>query len=159
MHEDITESEARLALGTVAERRRQVLAQIDMPAWYWWAVGMGWIALGIATDVGPAWLALVATLVFGAVHAAVAHRVLSGRHGSSQLSVRADEVSRHVPLIVVGYLLALAAATVVLALLADADHAGHPVAAAGVVVGVAVIAGGPRLMAAVSRRAQRAVRP
>ncbi len=158
MHEEITEAEARLALSSIAERRREVLAEIDMPGWYWWGVGLGWIGLGVVTDLGPAWLALVATFLFGATHAAVAQHVLSGRHRSSQLSVRADQLSRHIPLVVIGYLLVLAAATVVLALLAQADGAGHPVTAAGVVVGIAVIAGGPRLMAAVSRRAQRAVR-
>jgi hypothetical protein len=58
--------------------------------------------LGVITDLGHPWLTLGATVVFGAVHATVAQHVLSGRHRSSQLSVRADVVSRHSPLLVIG---------------------------------------------------------
>ncbi len=49
--------------------------------------------------------------------------------------------------------------TVALAFAANADGARHPVTIASIVVGVAVICGGPGLMAAVRRRADRAGRP
>jgi hypothetical protein len=156
---EITDTEARLALGTIEHRRSQIVAEIDLPRWYWWGVGLGWIALGVITDLGHPWLTLVATFLFGAVHSAIAQRVLSGRHGSSQLSVRADVVNRRIPFIVLGFLLTMGAVTVGLALLAEADGAGHPVTIASVVVAVAVICGGPNLMAAVRRRAQRDQRP
>src|SRR5262249_56622154 len=94
-------------------------------------------------------------LVCGAVHATIAQHVLSGRHRSPQLSVRADVVSRHVPALVIGFLLVMAAATVGLALLAYADGAGHPTTIASVVVALAVGFGGPTLVAAVPRPAQR----
>lgn len=61
-----------------------------MPRWYWWGLAIGWVALGVLTDLEHPWLTAVATLVFGAVHASVAPRVLSGRHRSQQLSVRAS---------------------------------------------------------------------
>ena len=59
----------------------------------------------------------------------------------------------------IGFLLAMVVVTVGLALLADADGADHPATIASVVVAVAVICGGPNLMAAVRRRAQRDQRP
>jgi hypothetical protein len=155
MPNDITDDEARLALTSIETRRRQVIAEIDMPRWYWWGLALGWVVLGVITDSDRPWLIAVATLVFGAVHASVAHRVLSGRHRSPQLSVRADVVGHYVPAIVIGFLLGLAAVTVGLSLLAMADGAGHPVTMASVVVGVALVCGGPRLMAAVRRRAER----
>jgi hypothetical protein len=52
----------------------------------------------------------------------------------------------------------MATVTVALALLAHADGAGHPATIASVVVAVAVAFGGPSLMAAVRRRAQRGAR-
>jgi hypothetical protein len=159
MGHEISDTEARLALGTIEHRRSQVVAEIDLPRWYWWGVGSGWIVLGVITDLGHPWLTLVATFLFGAVHSAIAQRVLSGRHGSSQLSVRADVVNRRIPFIVIGFLLTMGAVTVGLALLAETDGAGHPVTIASVVVAVAVICGGPNLMAAVRRRAQRDQRP
>jgi hypothetical protein len=155
MSHQISETEARFALDSIEDRRRQIIAEIDMPHWYWWGLAVGWIALGIANDLGYPWLTLGATVVFGAVHATVAQHVLSGRHRSSQLSVRADMVSRYIPLLVIGFLLVMGAATVAVALLAYADGAGHPATIASVVVGVAVAFGGPSLMTAVRRRAQR----
>ena len=77
----------------------------------------------------------------------MASRVLSGRHGSRLLSVRADVVSRHIPALVVGFLLVMTAATVVVGFAAAADGADHPATFASVVVAVAVGAGGPTMMA------------
>ena len=108
------------------------------------------------TDFSIWWLTLAATLTFGAVHSAVAQHVLSGRHGSRQLSVRADVVDRHLPLLVFGGLIGLAAVTIVLAVLAQAAGAAHPVTIASVVVAVAVLLGGPRLVAVARRRAEQA---
>ena len=155
MANDITDAEARLALRSIEERRRQVIAEIDMPRWYWWGLALGWIGLGFVTDLGHPWVTAAATLAFGAVHSGVASHVLSGRHRSSQLSVRADVAGPSVAAVVIGFLLGLAAVTVALAVLAEADGAGHPVTAASIVVAVAVLFGGPTLMAAVRRRAER----
>jgi hypothetical protein len=157
MPHDISDADARLALSSIEHRRQQVIAEIDMPRWYWWGVALGWVALGVITDFGHPLATAAATLAFGAVHAAVSHRVLSGRHRTPSLSVRADLVSRHIPALVLGFLVALAAVTVALAVLADADGARHPVTIASVVVAVAVVCGGPNLMAAVRRRTERAV--
>jgi hypothetical protein len=155
MTNDITDAEARLALRSIEERRREVIAEIDMPRWYWWGLALGWIGLGFVTDLGHPWVTAAATLAFGAVHSGVASHVLSGRHRSSQLSVRADVAGPSVAVVVIGFLLGLAAVTVALAVLAEADGARHPVTAASIVVAVAVLFGGPTLMAAVRRRAER----
>ena len=155
MANDITDAEARLALRSIEERRREVIAEIDMPRWYWWGLALGWIGLGFVTDLGHPWVTAAATLAFGAVHSGVASHVLSGRHRSSQLSVRADVAGPSVAVVVIGFLLGLAAVTVALAVLAEADGAGHPVTAASIVVAVAVLFGGPTLMAVVRRRAER----
>jgi hypothetical protein len=151
MSDNITEAEARLALSSIETQQRQVIAQIDMPRWYWWGLALGWVTLGVITDLGRSWVTAGATLAFGAVHAAAASRVLSGRHRSPQLSVHRDLVGRHVPILVVGSLIGLTVATVILAVLADADGAGHPVTMASVVAAVVVLCGGPNLMAAVRR--------
>jgi drug/metabolite transporter (DMT)-like permease len=152
MPQDISDSEAQLALSSIEHRRRQVIAEIDMPRWYWWGLAAGWIGLGILADLDHPWLTLAVTLCFGAAHAWVASHVLSGRHRSPQLSVRADVVDPHIPALVIGFLLLMVAATVVLALVADADGARHPSIMASVVVGTVVLLCGPALMAAVRRR-------
>ncbi len=150
---EIGASEARAALADVERRRRAVAEQIGVPRWYWWSVGLGWIALGVITDLGRPWLTLAATLVFGAVHAAVAPRAIDGRRGSGNLRVRADVVGRHVAAYVIGGLILLAAVTVVLSLAFAADGARHPVTWASVVVAVVVVLGGPLALARVRRSA------
>jgi hypothetical protein len=150
-------SDARSALTTVEYSRRQVIAEIDMPRWYWLGLAAGWIGLGLVADVGPGWLAAVATLTFGAAHAAAAQNVLSGRRRSGSLSVRAELAGSHVSALVITFLVGLVVLTIAAALLIDADGANHPATIAGVMAAIAVALGGPELMATVRRRALRNV--
>jgi hypothetical protein len=153
MSSEITEAEARLALGSIEQRRQQVIAEIDIPSWYWFSVAAGWVALGVLADDGPAWATIAGTVAFGALHSAIAPRVLSGRHGSPHVSVGRDMVSRRVPTLVFGFLIAMTIVTVAFALVAHADGARHPAILASVVVAALVLTGGPSLMASVRRRA------
>jgi hypothetical protein len=52
-------------------------------------------------------------------------------------------------------MIALAVVTVIGALLAQADHAEHPITVASIPVAVAIVLGGPALMAILRRRAAR----
>jgi hypothetical protein len=155
MESDITETEARLALHSIARRRQQVIAEIDLPSWYWVSVASGWIALGVLADYAPAWATIAGTLAFGAVHSAFAPRILSGRHASPLLSVRRDVVSRHVSTLVLAFLIVMTVVTVGFALIAHSDGARHPALLASVVVATLVLLGGPNLMASIRRRAER----
>lgn len=155
MTHDISQTEASLALGAVQQRRQEVLAEIDVPRWYWPGMATGWVGLGLLADFGPPWGSAVATVVFGAVHGIVARRALTGRHASAQVSIRRDLVWHWIPAVVVAFLMAMVALTVGIALLFDADGAGHPASLAGGVVAVIVLATGPHLMRAVRRYAQR----
>ncbi len=157
MSNSIGESDARSALTAVEYSRQQVIAEIDMPRWYWLGLAAGWIGIGVIFDVGPGWLVVASTLVFGAAHAAAAQNVLSGRRRSGALSVRAELVGTHVRALVIGFLVGLVMLTVAAALLIDADGADHPATIAGVMAAIAVALGGPELMAAVRRRALRNV--
>jgi hypothetical protein len=98
---------------------------------------------------------IVATVGFGVIHSVLAPRVIDGRHGSRQLSVRADVVSRHVPALVIGFVLTLVVVTVGVAFLADALGALEPALIASMVVAIAVLIDGPQLMTFVRRRVQR----
>lgn len=146
MDPPVTPLEARAALNTVARGRRRVIDEIDLPRWYWLGVALGWIGLGLITDLRNNWLSVAATVGFGAVHAAVFPRVMSGRHRTQRLSVSADVAGREAPWLVIGALIALAAA---------ADGAGHPVTVASIVVAVMIVFGGPHLLAVVRSRAAR----
>jgi hypothetical protein len=155
MNSEIGESEARLALHSIARQRQQVIAEIDVPSWYWVFVAAGWIGLGALADYGPAWSVIAGTVAFGALHSSIARRVLSGRHASRSLSVHRDLVSRRIPALVIAFLMVMTIVTVAFALIAHADGARHAAIMSSVVVAVLVLAGGPSLMASVRRRAER----
>jgi hypothetical protein len=156
MEQHVTPVEARSALEAIERGRLRVIDEIDLPGWYWWGVALGWIGLGFVTDLGHPWLTAAATLTFGTVHAAVAPRVVSGRHRSRRLSVSADVAGSHAPRLVIGGLIILAGLTVAGSLAAAADGARHPVTAASIVVAVMIVLGGPRLLSVIRRKAARA---
>jgi hypothetical protein len=155
MQTEITPQEARAALDTIDRGRRRVIDEIDLPRWYWWGLALGWIALGYITDLKHPWLTAAATLLFGAVHAAVAPRVASGRHRTHQLSVSEELTGRRTARLVIGGVASLALVTIAGALAASADGARHPVTIASVFVAVIIVLGGPQLLAWVRRRAAR----
>jgi hypothetical protein len=150
-----TDAEARAALAEIEHGRRLVIDEIDAPAWYWWGLAVGWVAVGVVADLHDPWASTAATVAFGALHASLSGRVIGGRRRSDQVTVRREVAGRHTPLIVVCSLVLAAVVTVGLALAAHADGARHPATAASVVVGLLVLAGGPRVMARVRRRAVR----
>jgi hypothetical protein len=156
MQQQVTPDEARAALDRVQRGRLRVVEEIDLPIWYWAGLAVGWIGLGVVADVAFRWVTTAATLAFGAIHAAVASRVLSGRHRTQQLSVRADVAGHQVPRLVIGGLVLLTCLTVAGALAANADGARHPATVASIVVAVMTVLGGPRLLAVVRRKAARA---
>jgi hypothetical protein len=98
---------------------------------------------------------LAATFAFGAVHSYVSSRLLAGRQRTGDVKVRAEVAGRRAPLLTVAFLVGLGAVTVAAALLAYADGAGHPATIASVLVAVAILLGGPRLMAAIRGNAMR----
>lgn len=155
MESELTPAEARAALEVVERGRLRVIDQIAVPGWYWWGLALGWIGLGVITDLRHPWVTAVATLTFGTVHAAIAPRVIDGRRHNRQLSVRTDVVGRRLPRLVIGGLLLLAGVTVAGSLALAADGARHPVTVTSIVVAVMIALGGPQLLAAVRRRAAR----
>ena len=149
----VSDTEARAALDAIERGRRHVIDEIDLPRWYWWGLAVGWIGLGVVTDLQHPWLTVAATIAFGAVHASVSHVVVGGRRRTTQLSVHTDVVGPHVPLLVIGSLIGLAGLTVVGGVAAYADDARHPVTIASIFVAVVIVLGGPRLMGLIRQRA------
>jgi hypothetical protein len=151
---DITQTEARLALDAVHQRKHEVLAEIDVPWWYWPGMAVGWAGLGALSDFGPAWATTVATIAFGAAHSMIAPRVLSGRRGSTRVSVRDDLVGRRIPVVILTFLVLMVILTIAVALLFNADGARHPATLAGCVIAVVILGAGPQLMSRIRARIQ-----
>lgn len=159
MVNEVTADEASAALARIDHSRRRVIDEIDMPRWYWIGLACGWIALGAVTDIERPLATFVATLAFGAVHAAVYHLVAGGRRRTAGASIRADVVGRNTPIVIVLCLIGLALVTVAGAWAASADGARHPVTTVSIFVAALILLGGPRVMSAVRRQASRTTLP
>jgi hypothetical protein len=147
MTAQISSAEARGALAEVDRGRRTILDEVGIPHWYWWALALAWVGLGVMGDLAPSWATSMATFLFGAAHSAVAPRVVTGHHGTANLSVRADVVGKRIARVVLGGLVVLVGLTVALAVVAHADGARHPATIASVPVALVLVLGGPHLVA------------
>jgi hypothetical protein len=56
MERHATLHEARAALDTIERGRLTVVAEIDLPRWYWAGLALGWIGLGFVADLGYGWV-------------------------------------------------------------------------------------------------------
>ena len=158
MAHEISSTEASLALDAIQQRRREVAASINVPGWYWPFLAGGWVVLGVLADFTPAWVSTVATVAFGAAHATLAPRAMSGRHPSPGVSIRSELADRQLPKVIILFLIGMTLLTVGIALLLDADGARHPALFASVFVAALVLIGGPGLMAWMRTRAARSER-
>lgn len=149
--EPIAEDDAKAALDTIDRATRNVAAEVGLPRWYWWVLATAWVALGVIGDLSAAWFATVATVTFGAVHATIASRILTGRRRTGSLQVSAATAGARLPLVVIGMLIALVALTIGAALALDADGTDHASIAAGAFVAVIVGLGGPEILTVLRR--------
>ncbi|WP_267615710.1 hypothetical protein [Gordonia bronchialis] len=143
---DVTPEQARAALAAAEQARDHVADGIGLPRAYWWAMAAGWAALGAIGEFTGVWVVSIATLVFGAGHAALASRLLDGRRKSSHVQVARSIADRRIPLIVVAILVLAVVLTIALALALKADGLTHPTLWAGIIVGAVVGLGGPEFL-------------
>jgi hypothetical protein len=149
------EEEAARALESIHQDRAKVIEQIAVPSWYWWGLAGGWIVLGVVSDDHNPWLISAATLAFGAAHASIAHWVIGGRQGSTQIRVSEEVAGPFTPWLIIGCLVGLVGLTIIGAVAASDNGVSHPVTIASVGVAIIIVLGGPRLMSVVRRHAAR----
>ena len=149
--ENIAPEAASAALAAVGHARAQVAEEVGLPRWYWWGLAAGWVLVGAAGVAGPTWLPLAATLAFGAAHATVASRLLSGQQRTSGVRVSADVAGARIPLVVIGMLFGLVVLTIGVGFALDADGARHAGLDAALVVAAAVGLGGPEILSVLRR--------
>ncbi|MEV0247541.1 hypothetical protein AB0H76_13195 [Nocardia sp. NPDC050712] len=149
--DNVAPDQARAALDAVERARQRVAEEVGLPRGYWWAMAAGWVALGVIGDLGPQWLVIAATLLFGAGHAFVASRLLNGRRRTDQVRVSADVAGRRTPIVVVGMLVALVVLTIGVAMALHADGDRNPGIWAAVLVAAVIGFGGPEILRVLRR--------
>ncbi len=151
----IDHNQARNDLEAARRAQQSVADEVGLPRAYWWILAAAWLVLGTLGDVAPSWASTAATVLFAFGHSILATRLLSGRYRTNRVQVSDAAVSRRVPLVVVGIMLAMIAVTIGLAFALDADGANHAGIWASVIVASIVGFGGPEILTA-GRRLVRA---
>jgi hypothetical protein len=143
---DDTRTEAHEALDAVERARSSVRNEVGLPRWYWWLLAAGWLVLGVLGDFGPQSLAVGATIAFVLAHGVLASRVINGRRRTNRLQVSEATAGRRTPLIVVGMMFVLVAATIAAGFALHADGARHAGTGAAVLAAAIVGLGGPEAL-------------
>jgi hypothetical protein len=145
MSEHLQPDEAASALARINQRQGKVIDAVLVPAWYWWAVGAGMVAIGAAADtrdkvvlavVIPIAAVLIAALTAGMIFGAYRH----ARVRSNELLGGRGAVA------IVGFVWIVVALTLGIAFALRAAGADLPATIATAIGGAALVAGGPLLM-------------
>jgi hypothetical protein len=152
---DVKPGEADQALALIEQQRTNIIGEVDAPRWYWWCLAIAWIGLGTIVDLKRPVLTASSVVAFLVASTFVSRSVSPGRRRSRRISVRLDVIGRQGAITVIAALVAMIAATIGGALLAEADGARHPVTTASVPVAVAIVLGGRAMLALVRARARR----
>jgi len=82
--------EASAALAQIRDQQEQVIRAALIPNWYWWAIGVGMVAIGAAADTRrPVVLAVVIPIVGLAMLALTIAMILGAGRGAR---IRSDEL-------------------------------------------------------------------
>ena len=140
----IDPDEAQAALAEIRRRQDQVIEGTLVPSWYWWAVALPMVALGVVVDTHEPVAIAVAALLFGVGVALLTGWVIVG----GLRGVRIHEVllgPRGVGLII-GFVWLLVGGTIALAFVLEAAGVPYLATLSTLACAVALVVGGPALM-------------
>jgi hypothetical protein len=149
------DAEARLA--RIRATQARLIDRVSVPLWYWWAVAVATVALGLTVDEGRAvFVALGACLFAVSVAGATAWVILGGGRVQVSRALLGDAGA----LRIIGFVGAVVGVSLTLGFGLRAAGAPFPATVATLVAGIALAGGGPLLMRGLRRTMlrQRAAR-
>ncbi len=137
--------EATSALAQIRRQQGKVIDAVLVPAWYWWAVAAGMVAIGAAVDTGDAVVLAVAIPIAAVVIAALTVAMIFGAYQHAQ--VRSSELlGSRGAVAIVGFVWLVVALALGIGFALRAGGAHLPATIATTIGGVALVTGGPFLM-------------
>ena len=147
MNGQLRPDEATGALAEISRQQEKVIEAAAVPAWYWWVVAAGMVAIGAAADTHSAAVLGVVIPVAVIVIAGLTAAMIFGAY--RRVRVRSDELlGGRGALAIVGFVWLIVGLTLGLAFGLRAAGAHLPATIATVIGGAALIIGGPWLMRA-----------
>jgi len=137
--------EAASVLAGIRQQQEQVINAVLVPAWYWWAVAAGMVAIGAATDTHRAVVLAVIIPIVAVIIAALTFGMIFGTYRRAQ--VRSSEMlGDRGALIIVGFVWLVVGLTLGLGFGLRAAGTPVPATIATVIGGAVLAVGGPALM-------------
>ena len=72
-------------LAEIEARQERAVRRVGVPAWYWFAIGAGMVALGLVVDTQAAAVIVASALVFAALAAALTGWIIAGGHAGARV--------------------------------------------------------------------------
>jgi hypothetical protein len=137
-------AEAREALAEMERRQQQVIEQALVPAWYWWAVALATVGLGVAVDTRDSAAIAVAGTLYGVGIALLTGWVAFG--GLHHVKVDERLLGSRGAGLIVGFVWLVVGGTLGLAFALQAANVRSAGALATLACAIALVVGGPALM-------------
>jgi hypothetical protein len=137
--------EAARALAQIHQRQGKVIDAVLIPAWYWWAVAAGMVAIGAAADTHDAVVLAVVIPIAAVLIAALTAGMIFAAYRHAQ--VRSNELlGGRGAVAIVGFVWLVVALTLGIGFALRAVGAHLPATIATAIGGAALVTGGPILM-------------
>jgi hypothetical protein len=144
--------EAGDAANELAEIQGQQAGVIDavlVPGWYWWAVGLLIVPIGVAADSHQRAATALIAVVMALIIAALSVWMVSGAYPGAR--VHPSTLGSAGALYIVGFVWLVVGVSLVVAFGLQAARVGYPATIGTVLAAVMLIAGGPILMSRLRR--------
>jgi hypothetical protein len=142
-------SDAASELAEIKRRQARVIDAVLVPRWYWWAVGLLLIPLGIAADTHERRAAPIVAVTVAAIIAALSVWMITGLY--SGVRIHRAALGSGGALYIVGFVWLVVGTTLVVAFGLQAERLPYPATLGTVIAAAMLIVGGPMLMARLRR--------
>lgn len=141
--------DAARELAEIERRQTGVIDAVLVPRWYWWAVGLLLVPLGIAADLHERRVAPIVAVVVALVIAALTVWMITGAYRGAR--IHPATFGSRGPLYIVGFVWLVVGTTLLVAFGLQAERLPYPGTIGTVLAAAMLIVGGPILMSSLRR--------
>ena len=147
--ERLEAGDAARELAEIEKRQAGVIDAVLVPRWYWWAVGLLIVPIGVATDSHQRTATAVTAVVMALVIAGLSAWMISGAYPGAR--IHPATLGSAGALYIVGFVWLVVGVSLVVAFRLQAAGVAYPATIGTVLAAVLLIGGGPILMSRLRR--------
>lgn len=148
MSDRMRQEEAAAGLDRIRATQAGLIDRVAVPPWYWWAVAVATVGLGLIVDEGGAVVVAVGACVFAVLVAGATAWVILG---GGRVQVSRELLGDAGALRIIGFVAAIVGVSLALGFGLRAAGAPFPATIATLAAGIGLAGGGPLLMRGLRR--------